>query len=391
MKRSKKYPKIGFDVKLELTDRFWLLLGQSVAYLQAINNTPIMPEYYRSLMHVSLAKGAQSTTAIEGNMLSDEEIVKIMEGKKLPESMVYQGEEVKNIIDAFDSILFRTVYEDDNQLITPELILDYHEMVGKGLGDQFTAIPGEFRKTDAIVGRYICPDPKEIPDLINHYCAFLQEKFSYDPNKKSNFSDVFLEAIVAHVYLEWIHPFGDGNGRVGRLLEFYVLSRGGNPDITLHILSNHYNLTRPEYYRQLDKAYQNNDLSDFVLYALVGYRDGLKQTLEKIQESQLKMTWQNYVYDTFAKVDIKHKEVFKRKRSLGLEIPIGDKFTINEIPDLNIPLAKLYSNVGDRTLARDVDELIELEILKNEGHYYFANVSALNKMIAKRKGLLTKE
>jgi len=350
-----------------------------------------MPEYYRDLMRVSSAKGAQSTTAIEGNMLSDEQIDKIIEGKKLPESIVDQGEEVKNIIQAFNSILLTTVYEDNNQLITPELILEYHKMVGKGLGDYFAATPGEFRKTDAIVGRYLCPDPKEIPDLINRYCDFLQEKFSYDPKKKSQFSDVFLEAIVAHVYLEWIHPFADGNGRVGRLLEFYVLSRGGNPDITLHILSNHYNLTRPEYYRQLDKAYQENDLSNFILYALVGYRDGLRQTLEKIQESQLKMTWQNYVYDTFVKVDIKHKEVFKRKRSLGLEIPIDDKFTIQEIPDLNIPLAKLYSNIGDRTLARDIDELIDLEILKKEGNHYFANVSALNRMIAKRKGLLTKK
>ena len=349
-----------------------------------------MPQYYNDLMHVALVKGAQSTTAIEGNTLSDEEISKMMEGKKLPTSIIYQGVEVQNIIGAFDSILIDTVYGNDEQLITPELLLKYHKMVGLNLGEHFAATPGEFRKKDVIVGRYRCPSYKDLNILITNYCKFLETTFRFEEHQQK-FSDIFIEAIVAHVYLEWIHPFEDGNGRVGRLLEFYVLSRGGNPDITLHILSNHYNSTRPEYYRQLEKASQSKDLSEFIQYALVGYRDGLRLTLEKIQESQLKMTWQKYVYDKFDKVDMGHKEVFKRKRNFALEIPIDRMFTYDEIPDLNIPLAKLYSNIGERTLSRDIEELIELKIINKEGNQYFANVSALNKMMAKRKGLLSKD
>jgi hypothetical protein len=68
-------------------------------------------------------------------------------------------------------------------------------------------------------------------------------------------------------------------------------------------------------------------------------------------------------------------------------MPIDKKFTFVEIPDLNITLAKLYSNIHERTIMRDIDELIELKILIKEGNEYFANVSALNRMIAKRKGL----
>ncbi len=365
----------------------FIRIGQCISLLKAINNTPIMPEYYSELMHVALIKGAQSTTAIEGNTLSDEDIINMRSGQKLPTSIEYQGKEVQNILDAFDTLLHETVYENKEQLETKELLLKLHKMVGKDLGDHFSAIPGRFREQDVIVGTYRCPDYRDIPALIEQYCEFLRNTFRYEDGKQ-NFSDLFIEAIVAHIYLEWIHPFGDGNGRTGRLIEFYILSRGGNPNITLHVLSNYYNLTRAEYYRQIERAFQKRDLSEFISYALLGFRDGLQQILEKIQASQLTITWRSHVYDKFDNVEIGQKDVLKRRRKLALEIPIDKKFSKAEIPNQNIPLAKLYSNVSEKTLERDIAELLKLEIINEEDGKYFANISALNRMIAKRKGLL---
>lgn len=388
MKETVKYPHLKFEKNWELNRKCLLLLGETYSLLKAINNTPILPTYYGELMKVALYKGAQSTTAIEGNTLSDAQIVNLVEGKKLPESIEYQGIEVNNILDAFTTIFHETSVENNEQLITPELLLRFHSMVGKDLGEYFSANPGEFRNSNVIVGRYRCPDYSDIPILIDSYCEFLRSEFKFELERELDeelFIDTFLEAIVAHVYLEWIHPFGDGNGRTGRLIEFYVLSRGGNPNITLHILSNHYNLTRAEYYRQLDKASGDGDLSEFIEYALVGYRDGLDNILSKIQQSQRQITWQKYVYDQFDRIEIGQKEVFKRKRSFALEIPIDRKFRFEEIPELNIRLAKLYSNVSEKTLERDVNELISLDILIKEGLNYYANISALNQMMAKRK------
>ncbi len=388
MELHRDYPNLLFKKHWKLRELDLIRVGQCISLLKAINNTPIMPKYYSELMQVALIKGAQSTTAIEGNTLTDEDISRLRDGQKLPPSIEYQGKEVQNILEAFDVLLLETIFENKEQLVTKELLLRFHQMVGKDLGEHFGAIPGRFRETDVIVGTYRCPDYRDIPFLVERYCAFLRDTFRYEDGEQK-FSDLFIEAIVAHVYLEWIHPFGDGNGRTGRLIEFYILSRGGNPDITLHILSNYYNLTRPEYYRQLDKAFQTRDLSEFIAYALVGFRDGLQQILEKIQFSQLAMTWQRYVYDKFDSVE-GQKEVFKRKRTFALEIPIDKKFTKEEIPNLNIALARLYSNISEKTLERDINELIDLEILKQEDGKYFANISALNRMIAKRKGLLIK-
>lgn len=387
MNLNRNYPHLIFKTQWELSKRCLIMLGQCVAYIRAINNTPIMPQYYEELMLLALRKGAQATTAIEGNTLSDEEIAKLQEGEKLPPSKEYQEIEVKNILNAFNEILVETVYNNKEQLITPDLLLRFHKLVGENLGEHFNAIPGHFRNNDVVVGTYRCPDYRDVLPLIDKYCEWLRSEFKFEDGRQL-FSDIIIQSIVAHVYLEWIHPFGDGNGRTGRLIEFYILSRGGNPDITLHILSNHYNNTRPEYYRQLDKASKTKSLTEFIEYALTGFRDGLQITLEKIQASQLLNTWQKYVYDKFGEIEIGQKEVFKRRRTLGLEIPIDRKFTFKEIPELNIKLARLYSGKSDKTLERDLEELIKNEIIISQENKYFANISVLNKMIAKRKGLL---
>jgi Fic family protein len=390
MKLNRDYPHLLFKKHWEIKECELIRIGQCVSSLKAINNTPIVPQYYDELMLVALTKGAQATTAIEGNTLTVVDIHKLQAGEKLPASLEYQGIEVQNILDAFNTILHETIAEQKEQLITRDLLLRFHKMVGKNLGDHFAAVPGRFRENDVIVGTYRCPDYRDVPELIDKYCAFLMDTFIYEDGQQ-RFSDLFFEAIVAHVYLEWIHPFGDGNGRTGRLIEFYILSRGGNPDITLHVLSNYYNLTRPEYYRQIEKAFATRDLTEFIAYALLGFRDGLQQILEKIQASQLSITWQKYVYDKFNSVEMGQKEVFKRKRTFALEIPVDKKFIKDEIPFLNIALARLYSNISIKTLERDIDELLKLEILIKEDNFYFANISALNKMIAKRKGLLVRK
>ena len=57
---------------------------------------------------------------------------------------------------------------------------------------------------------------------------WLPQEFGFAANQQQTFLvDAVVQAIVTHVYLEWIHPFGDGNGRTGRLLEFYILLRWG--------------------------------------------------------------------------------------------------------------------------------------------------------------------
>ena len=339
------------------------MVGQCEAYVKAISESPILPHDHAELLRVSLIKGAIATTAIEGNTLSEDDLDQILKQQKhMPPSRAYQETEATNVISALNDLLDLVLNQDGSVIIKSDLILDLHKRIGRDLGETFDAIPGRFRTDSRVVGPYRAPDYRLVPGLMKQLCDWLYEEFHYD--RGQTFADVIIQAIVAHVYLEWIHPFGDGNGRTGRLLEFYILLRGGNPNIASHILSNHYNETRPEYYRQLNSARQNQSLTEFIEYALLGFRDGLVQTLEVVQRSQFRIAWDRYVYDAFERRKMKNRNVFKRRRKQILALPLNQPIHIDMIPTLSIEIAREYSGMSPRTIQRDVDELEVLDLIE---------------------------
>ena len=377
------YNHISFRKEWEITTNSAYMLGECHALVHALTDIPLQPEYRQRLLIVSLRKGAQATTAIEGNTLSEEEIEKLQEGWSLPPSKEYLQVEVNNILEAFNTLLREIITEDKVSIVTPDLIKDFHYMIGKDLGEHFDAIPGRFRDDRRHVGTYLAPEHKYVPELIEKLCVWLGKEFHYSDGQ--DFATAVIQAIVTHVYIEWIHPFGDGNGRTGRLFEFYILLRAGLPSIVSHILSNFYNLTRPEYYRQLDRAIKKKDLTEFIQYALQGFRDGLKENLNIIQESQFSVFWQHYIYETFADLKYTKKGAFKRKRALMLQIPIGGMFTVDELLEISSDVAKKYATFGRPTILRDLKELQELNLLRKVGRNYSANTKILKAMMPDKK------
>ncbi|MBK6627087.1 MAG: Fic family protein [Flavobacteriales bacterium] len=381
---TREYPQMTFRRQWDVTPDMKFLLGQCEAFVKAIKHTPLLPEDYRRLLQVSMIKGAQATTAIEGNTLSEEEVKQVASGSKLPPSKGYLEQEVRNIIDAFNELLKEVVYDDRVQLIDRELLLRFHRLVGKDLGEHFAAIPGRFRENQVVVGTYRCPAPGHVEDLVSNLCTWMRQEFHFGQSEQQ-FWEVVLQAIVAHVYVEWIHPFGDGHGRTGRLVEFYIMLRGGNPNIASHILSNHYNQTRTEYYRQLQVAGTERSLTKFIEYALLGLRDGLEQTLGTIQKSQFDITWQKMVYDEFDKVKEWQDPMFKRRRRLALDFPKDRTLKLEEIPHINTTLAMLYAKMSPRTIQRDLSELVIMELVAKDGDGYRARVERLRMYVPHSK------
>jgi Fic family protein len=181
------------------------------------------------------------------------------------------------------------------------------------------------------------------------------------------------------------YPFGDGNGRTGRLLEFYILLRAGLPSIVSHILSNFYNETGSEYYRQLKNAGKKRDLTSFVNYAVKGFRDGLKENLEVIQRNQFEIFWHNHIYESFAHLKYTKKDAFKRKRELILQFPIDKDVSIDEIRLLTPSIAQRYATVKRPTILRDLKELQDLNLMLKVGRKYVANTGVLSALIPSRK------
>jgi hypothetical protein len=79
------------------------------------------------------------------------------------------------------------------------------------------------------------------------------------------------------------------------------------------------------------------------------------------------------------------EEIFKRQRQLALAFPFDTGLTIPEISVLSVYLAKAYARVSEKTLQRDAENLIDLQLLKKSGDKYYANSDIIKSMIAKRK------
>jgi Fic family protein len=380
------FSHISFRLQWELSNDISYMLGQCNATIKALSEIPMEPDYRALLLNLSLIKGAQSTTAIEGNTLSEEEIINIQKGKNLPPSKAYQQKEVENIIDAFNILLNELVIDNKDQLISPEFILRLHKMVGRDLGENFNAIPGEFRNHNIFVGRYRGPDHKEVIPMIQKLCDWMKTEFHYE--RGQHYINTVIQAIVLHVYIAWIHPFGDGNGRTARLLEFYILLRAGNPDFASHLLSNFYNETRSEYYRHLDNSTKTGNLNEFLKYAIQGYRDGLYHIIDIVQTNQMEISWRNYIYNVFKtkRITAKTEGVNKRRRDLIISLPIGSRFNFKDITKLSVEIALTYNNLSGRTINRDIQELVNLDLLiENDDGTFSPNLIVLKKFIARRK------
>ena len=340
--------------------------------------TPIRPDYRQQLLWVSLNKGALATTAIEGNTLSEDDLAQIQSGRDLEPSRRYQQQEVENILAAFNTILDELVREKIPELISPGLIKRFNKMVGENIGEAFGGEPGQLRRRNVVVGAYRPPSFDKVDEFVEKFCDWLIKEFNYKHGQ--DFDEAVIEAIVSHVYIAWIHPFLDGNGRTARLLEFYILMRAGIPNIASHVLSNHYNNTRSEYYRQLQHSTETGDLSAFIQYALEGFRDGLENIIEIIHLNQRELTWNNYAHDTIENMqdEGKNPKILRRIRQLAYHIP-GNRFlSLEEIIILNPIIASDYRKLNQITLRRDLELLAGKKLLIIEKGRYRANHELLH-------------
>ncbi len=158
--------------------------------------------------------------------------------------------------------------------LSPARLRRFNRMLLDGEG--FGVTPGQTRRGPAEVGGYIAVPAGDCDHLLRRLCDWVP---TLDLGR-TEVDHAILRALVAHVYLVWIHPFGDGNGRTARLLEYELLLRGGVPRAAAHLLSNHYNQTRDEYERQLALAVgSRGDLNSFATYAVKGLAAELAESV----------------------------------------------------------------------------------------------------------------
>ncbi len=369
-----EHPWITFDVNLkEMSPTYWMLLGEARSKCHHLTRIPLPKQYAEQLHVVSLAKGAHATTAIEGNTLSEDTVRAIVE-RRPTNSPEYQVREVGNVVDAYNWVIDE-LRAGRRPRLTPELIAEFNAKVLHRLNLPDEVKPGKLRTHSVTVGPYRAPDAAACGELLRQMCDWLNGP-SFAGTGAMSTPTAIIRASLVHLYLAWIHPFGDGNGRTARLCEYLVLVTSGVPTSAAHLISNHCNDTRDEYYQQLRLASESGgDVLPFLMYCAEGFVKGLGDQLEYIYDRQFRLTWSELVADLVSGRDPE----MRRRRSLVanalLFVPAQPK---NQLPNLTPDIARAYASCGHKTLARDLNELVSIGLLVEVGKgTYTANHEAL--------------
>lgn len=379
---EKTHPWIRFELDLRKFDhKLWMALGETESKCEHIAGVPLQPDTAEKLHLLYLAKGVRATTAIEGNTLSEEEVIERIEGNlPLPPSREYLGKEIDNILKGCNEIKEKLMKGEASDLSITEIVA-FNKTVLDGLELEKDVVPGVIRKHSVGVAGYRGAPAEDCEYLLQRMCEWLNRP-EFNPQEQVIIFGV-IRAIVAHLYIAWIHPFGDGNGRTARLLEFKILLSSGIPTPAAHLLSNHYNLTRTEYYRQLDYASKSKgDIIPFIRYAVEGFVDGLRSQLRVIQQQQLLVAWRDYVYGHFRD---KTGKINERMRKLVLDLSqLKEPVVLAKLNEVSPRIAALYATKTPRTVRRDVEELLRANLIRQQGNGYIANKEIMLSFLPER-------
>ncbi len=212
------------------------------------------PELKKTINKQWQMKYIYNTNSIEGNTMSEKEVEEYLENGK--EKQNISKRELYETTNIRHALGFLDLKKNQNQDLNESVIKDIHFQVHKDIEDT----PGEYKQ----VYNYVKPNsPTTPPQHVKERMKLLLKW--YDENKP-NTHPVVLAAIV-HMQFELIHPFADGNGRVGRLAMNYILERSNFLPLTL------LEKTKQIYYNAL----QNRNINQFLLYILTSFIEEYKR------------------------------------------------------------------------------------------------------------------
>lgn len=372
-KYARTHPWLTFKLSLgQAPPKLWLLLGEAKSKCETLGRVPLPPRMANQLHRLYLIKGVRGTTAIEGNTLTEEQVRQIVEKKlTLPRSQEYLQQEVENVLVACKALAERAI-EGRPASLTPRLVRSFNKTVLNKLELEEGVVPGEVRDYEVGVARYLAAPCEDCAHLLARLCTWLNDL----RDNSESVEEEIIRAVIAHLYLAWIHPFGDGNGRTARLMEFQILINGGVPTPAAHLMSNHYNLTRSRYLQELDAASKSGgDVVPFLTYAIEGFVEQLSEQLTLVAGQQLRLSWRDYVHELFEK---QISTTSLRRRDLLLELSwLDEPAKKREIRTISPKMEEAYRDKTDKTITRDLNALIKEGLLEKGDDGYMARTEII--------------
>lgn len=249
---------------IKIDDTMQMLLSNADRALGGLNVvTELLPDSDYFILSY-LRKEAALSSQIEGTQATFIDVAKAEAGAVDSETpQDYQ--EIINYINAINYGLKR-IREDDFPM-TLRLFREIHERILKEVRGQYKT-PGEFRKSQNWIGGASIHTASYIPPTTDDMILAMNNFESFIHNKKP--MPVLLKIGLIHSQFETIHPFLDGNGRVGRLLITLLLCHYGLLAKPALYLSEYFKAFRTEYYDRLDAVHEKGDFEGWLKYFIEG-------------------------------------------------------------------------------------------------------------------------
>lgn len=256
---------MNFEPAYTITPALVGRIEQIAALRERILGATVNVSWIPALQLDSMARNAHSSTAIEGNPLTLEQVRAIEEGVDVPAT-----ERSKREVDNYFAGLRHIEKRSGIEVVRHEDLFELHGIIaGGGVMDQGDA--GRYRTINVRVGSHFPPAHQDVSALMFE----LLEWWNKDAPKLSP----VISSAILHYRFEDIHPFADGNGRVGRALALWELYRRGFDTQHIFSVDEFYWEDRPRYYGELNAVQSGDgDLSTWIEYCA----EGLVQTLERI-------------------------------------------------------------------------------------------------------------
>lgn len=325
-------------------------IGVIEACKQFIDHAPLLPYYEKKFQDDAMVRTVHYGTHIEGNELNLSQAERVMMG----EHVVARERDVQEIINYRKAMEYISEFHTGKQKekIDSDLILKLHNLtVERILSPEKT---GAFRNTQVVIRNSISgevsfrpPDALAVPQQISDLLAFINFSSEEDIHP-------VLKSASVHYEFVRIHPFVDGNGRVGRCLSTLILYQEGYDIRKFFSLEEYFDQHAADYYAALQSVAKNNgDLTQWLEY----FVEGMAIELSKIREKLERIS-----------VDGKLKEKLG-----GAPLLLSDRQLkiIEYIQSTgylqNNAFKQLFPFVSEDTVLNEVKSLIESGILKKVG------------------------
>jgi Fic family protein len=299
--------------------------------LDIITNITKFIGQYEGMMHPAPApmlrrqnriKTVQGTLAIEGNTLSLDQVTLLLEGKRVigpPKDIL----EVENIVKLYEKTGELNIYSWKDFLKAHAILMDgIQSDAGKWRSGSVGILKGKSVS-------HVAPQAKFVAGLI---------KELFTKIKKEKISD-FIKSAVVHYEIEFIHPFSDGNGRIGRFWQHIMLLEI-SPLFEFVPFESIIKKRQTNYYKALEIADKNGEATPFIEFTLEAVLEALKQFIDELHpeqmtpERRLNIAKDTFKTEFFSRGD--YNKLFKfistatASRDLALGVKLSDLIKVGE-------------------------------------------------------------